>query len=142
MCGELVCGHCSPHRVRLAEDVKDKDKDKDGDKDKEPPAYGSGDAGEGGGGVSSHRWHGHSGGSRRSRHARYVWYDTYIGLWLLLFLLRFVAPLNFGSFIACFWLKGGGRRAWEASAHLRVRRRGVRVHGERRTRYQSPPRQL
>eukprot|EP00903_Cladosiphon_okamuranus_P011122 g10498.t1 len=73
MCGEVVCAHCSPHRVRLAEDDETNNRDNE-----ESAADGSSDAGGGGGGgggggdgvSSSHRWHGNGGESRRSRRAR------------------------------------------------------------------------
>ncbi|CAN0570927.1 unnamed protein product, partial [Ectocarpus sp. 12 AP-2014] len=51
MCGELVCGLCSPHRVRLAEEGR--------------PEGTTGDGGDSVQGPSSRRRH-----HRRSRHAR------------------------------------------------------------------------
>ncbi|CAM9627893.1 unnamed protein product [Ectocarpus sp. 8 AP-2014] len=60
MCGELVCGLCSPHRVRLAEEGRP-----EGTTAGTAAAGEDGDGGDGAQGPSSRRRH-----HRRSRHAR------------------------------------------------------------------------
>ncbi|CAN0428159.1 unnamed protein product, partial [Pylaiella littoralis] len=73
MCGELVCGHCSPHRVRLTEDGKEAvvgpaSGSGSGDGD------GDGSGGDGGGGG------GGGGGPRRSPVAVRVCTDCHFSL--------------------------------------------------------------